>query len=62
MLNNTLLQDFQSAIFLETLSLDSPFDRFCHEGRTQLSLQAGNTKGEFCVTVANPGWEEVFLQ
>lgn len=39
-----------------------PFDRFCHEDREQLFLQAEHAKEEFCLTVANPGWEEVFLQ
>ena len=40
----------------------SPFDRFCHEDREQLFLQAEHAKGELCVTIANWGWEDIFLQ
>ena len=40
----------------------SLFDRFCHEDREQLFLQAEYAKGELCVTIANWGWEDIFLQ
>ena len=34
----------------------------CHEDREQLFLQAEHAKGELCVTIANWGWEDIFLQ